>query len=850
MDPRPDPGVERWRRLEALLDRWIDADDERKRDAILETVREDDPSLLRELETMLGHLSTRADLLDRPLVEGADALLRELAVEDEAAREAGRRGRVLGPYRLLDLIDRGGMGVVYLAERADEQFEKQVAVKLLPAGLRSREAERRFLNERQILAHLEHPNIARLLDGGVTEEGTPYLVMELVDGQPIDVFCDERHLDPASRLKLVLQVCAAVQHAHRHLVIHRDLKPGNILVDSSGRVKLLDFGIAKLQDPELAGAGGATVFQPRSVRYASPEQIANRPVSAASDVYSLGVILFELLAGHPPYELAGLSPTELERVVCEKPPEPPSQRATTWKRRLAGDLDNIVLKALRKDPEERYGSAAELADDLQRYLEGLPVRARPGTRRYRAAKFIGRHRFAVAAAAVLLLLALAGAVAIVHQARVAARERDRAERTADFVLEFMTIPDPDRGGGTTVTSRELLDQARTRTLRELADQPDMQTRILEVIADGYQNLGVYGPAIELREELVDRYATVGDVSRLGRTQRALGAALADAGRGEEAVDRLEEALELQRNELGPRSSEVAETLGALARAIAVGLPPGDPRAGRIEPLLREAIDIHRRAGDRDDPDLAADLHLLGQTCFAQAFSDPERRELHVREAVSTMDEALAMRRRIYGDRAFPVAETLNDLGLGLDSVGRSAEAMPMLEEALEIHREVLGEEHPDTLHILGNVAAMHRDAGDYEEAERLYREALGQWKKIHPNGARPMAAVIYGFANVLFHQGRLDEAEAQLRWLGEVLDDDPDEPRYQVGESLLGEIEMSRGRFAEAELRLLSSYSALQRLFSEAHPATVEARERLVSLYESWGRPEDAERFRRGEGSS
>jgi serine/threonine-protein kinase len=840
MDPQqPDRGsfdAERWLRLEPILDEWIERADVARRVSLLESVRANEPDLLPELEEMVRLLSVEADALERPLADAASELLREMLADAEEPPEATRRGQRLGPYRLVEVLDRGGMGVVYLAERADGQYEKHVAVKLLPAGLASRETERRFLTERQILARLEHPNIARLLDGGVTDEGTPYLVMELVDGRPIDVHCAERELGLEQRVELFLQVCAAVQHAHQQMIVHRDLKPSNILVTPENEVKLLDFGIAKLEDPAFAADPASTVFQPRSPRYASPEQMANQAVTAASDVYSLGVVLYELLAGRPPYDLYGLSPAEAEAIVRERAPEAPSAQATAWRRRLAGDLDNIVLAALRKDPARRYGSAAELAEDLTRFREGLPVRARPSTRRYRLAKFVGRHRLGVAVASVLLVLTVGGVAAIVRQSRVAALERDRAERVADFVLELVTIPDPDRGGGTTITSRELLDQARVRVARELAGQPEMQARILEVIAEGYHNLGVLDVAAEIQRQRIALLEPAGDRLPLAGAQMALGLALAQDGGGVDSIPHLEKAIELQRQELGAESLEVATALGTLAQAIAVGLPPSHPEAERLEPLLSEAIGIHRRLGNQDHPALAAHLHLLGQVDFGRAFADPDRRDLHVAKAESTMREALAMRRRLFGDRGFPVAETLTDLGLGLDAVGRAEEAMGMLQQALAIHREVLGQEHPDSLHILNNVAAMHRDAGDFAKAESLYRECLEQWRKIHADDDLQMWAPILGLARVLLGRGDLDGAEAQVGRLLAIVGEGSDVARAHLARGVLGEIQMRRGRFGEAEALLLAAQEGLGRHYPPAHPECQRARERLQSLYELWGR--------------
>ena len=445
--------LERWQQADAVFSEALDLPPE-KRAAFLDEACAGDADLRREVERLFEadaqaglFLETPSDWFDAPRLPGPG-----VAAEGDRARRAVL-GQQVGPYRLLDEIGHGGMGTVYLAERADGQFEQQVALKLVRSGVATDEALRRFRLERQILAGLHHPHVARLLDGGVTEDGTPYFVMEYVAGIPIDRYCDEHRLSIAERLRLFCTVCAAVQYAHQNLVVHRDLKPSNILVTDDGQVKLLDFGIARLLDPEartLSPALTQTGLRLMTPEYASPEQVRGEPVGTASDGYQLGVLLYELLTGHRPYRLPGRLLHHIERIVCEEMPTRPSTavvqieevevsgdggtqsitpeqvsraRSTSierLRRRLAGDLDNIVLMALRKEPARRYASVGNLEADIQRHLTGLPVRARPDTLVYRATKFVRRNWIGVAATLLVMLSLVAGLTVALWQARIAA----------------------------------------------------------------------------------------------------------------------------------------------------------------------------------------------------------------------------------------------------------------------------------------------------------------------------------------------------------------------------------------------------------------------------------------------
>ena len=455
----------RLREVRALFEAVVECGPETRAEYLL-AATPDDPELRAEVASLLAALDSAGDALERPPAE----LLAQALADDGAALEGAR----VGPYELVRRIGVGGMGAVYEAVRADDQFRKRVAVKLLRPSTESDLAIRRFRYERQILANLDHPNIAGLLDGGVTADGSPYLVMEYVEGAPITTWCDRQRLSIRARVRLFGQVCAAVRHAHQNLVVHRDLKPGNILVAQDGTVKLLDFGIAKLlreeegMDQLPATRGGARACTPE---YASPEQIRGLPVGTTSDVYALGVVLFELLGGRRPFDLDGRLLSEVERVICESPPPRPSsvvteaaasasgeRSAERLRGRLAGDLDAIVLTAIRKEPERRYGSAEQLARDLERYLDGLPVSARNDSFGYRAGKFVRRRRLELAATLIVVLSLAGGVAATMRQARHVEVARARTAAINDFLLTMLGAANPG-SLGRDVTVREVLDSA-------------------------------------------------------------------------------------------------------------------------------------------------------------------------------------------------------------------------------------------------------------------------------------------------------------------------------------------------------------------------------------------------------
>ena len=498
---------ERWGRIEELFRTAIDRPAD-ERDAYLTRVCGSDEDLRREVLSLLERDSDE-DFIRDPIANAALAFT--------AKPNDDLTGERIGPYRVTRLIGRGGMGDVYEAERDDEHFQQQVAIKIIKRGMDTDFVRDRFLRERQILASLDHPHIARLFDGGATPDGSPYFVMEFVAGEPITAYCRRHQLSVNEKLKLFRKVCSAVQHAHQKLIVHRDLKPSNILITPSadgkeGEPKLLDFGIAKLlsTDASQPHTRTETALRMMTPEYASPEQARGQAVATTTDVYSLGVVLYELLTERRPHEFRTYAPAEIERAICDTEIEEPSKvvgqmtgAPTKLARQLAGDLDNITMMAMRKEPERRYQSVEQFSEDIRRHLAGMPVVARKDTFGYRAGKLVRRHKAGVAILALLIILA----VAMTIQAARIARERDRANQeaaTAQAVTQSLVamfeFADPGKSRGNVITARELLDQGAEKVVRELKDQPVVQAKLLDTIGRLYQSIGVYDREQPLLEE--------------------------------------------------------------------------------------------------------------------------------------------------------------------------------------------------------------------------------------------------------------------------------------------------------------------------------------------------------------
>ena len=803
--------ADRWDRLQPLFEEALDLDAP-ARAALVEAACAEDPDVGEALRALLAADGRPAPLLDGgvghalPLDQAlASEGLGETAVLDDAPER-------VGVWQVGERVGVGGMGAVYRAHRHDAGFEQTVALKLVKRGMDSDAVLRRFEAERRILARLEHPGIARLVDGGLTDDGRPYLAMEYVEGTPITSFCADRALGLDDRLALFRQVCDAVQYAHRRLVVHRDLKPSNILVveaDGARRVKLLDFGIAKVLGGDAEGeprtvltAPGQLVLTPE---YAAPEQLAGGPVSTATDVYALGVILYELLVGARPYAFETRTPSAIERVVATAQPTRPSAAvrdapaqpgldAERLRRALSGDLDVICLMALRKEPERRYGSAEALGDDVRRSQARLPVLARPDTLRYRTRTFARRHRTGLVAA--LVALVAVGAVTAAAFLRVQA-ERDRArlearkaEEVSAFLADLFTSSNPAESRGADVTARELLARGTDRIAADLGGQPEVQAQMLHVVGEVHTNLGLYDEA----ESLLTR--------ALGARRALLGAAHPDVGA---TLDQLGKLYE--------RQGRFAES----------------------DTTHRAAIAVYRRAPEAHAVELANALH--GRSWAALSLGDYATAE-------SLIDEALALKRARLGDRHAEVAYSLNVLGDVYTHQGRYDEAEATHRRALALRRDLLGPGHLDAAYSLHNLAAVYRDAGRWAEAEASYRESLELWRTHFGEDSQEYANTLSQLGTVIGMQGRAAEAEA-------LHDDAVAHLRASVGDAhpkipgalaRRAEVLAFEGRTAEAEATLRDAL-ARERAVGDAHPQVAGWLVRLAALVATQGRAAEAARL-------
>lgn len=716
-------------RLEELFAEALDIRPERRM-SYLEAVVPD-PDLRAAVLTLLESHATDG-ALDR-----VTAWLRA----DLPASEGLPPGHRIGSYEIVRPLSRGGMGAVYLAHRADGQLEYDVALKILRWDLQTEELKRRFLVERQILARINHPHIARLLDGGVTGDGRPWFAMELVDGLPIDEYCDRNRLGLRQRLALFETVCEATQHAHRSLVVHRDIKPSNILVTTSGAVKLLDFGVAKALDPETSRgleARTRTGVRLLTPEYASPEQIRGDPVTTASDVYQLGILLHLLLTGSVPRLSDGArTSASVTRVVtkpsavvgraggCEgdgadsDPPTPreiADARGTTperLRRRLRGDLDNIVLLSLREEPERRYESVAQLAEDVRRHLDGHPVRARPERPAYVAAKFVRRHRAGVAASVAALVLIVAFAVAMAVQVRRVADERDRTEQVSALLMGMFEAASPSVARGDTLDVFELLDRGVDEVRRSSDARADLRGTLFGVLADVYEDLAEYPTAVALAWAAADAWETFAgpeDPRAVGSLTR-VAAVLGAAGQADSAEAVAARALARAPWRRGSNGLVRARATQALAYALQL-----KGESARAESLVTDAVGLYRHLpGDSARLGLASALVNLGWLHENAGRHDA---------ALSSLRESVAIRRELLDPEHPRLLNSLGGLGTMLLRRQRLAEAEPLLAEALELNRRFYGPDHPAVAAALQPYARLLAEKGALDRAERYYLEAL------------------------------------------------------------------------------------------------------------------------------
>jgi non-specific serine/threonine protein kinase/serine/threonine-protein kinase len=655
---------------------------------------------------------------------GANADDREQALTRTIPSSGSAGGTLIDSYHLLERIGQGGMGEVWLAEQR-QPVRRRVAIKLIKPGMDTHEVVARFQSERQALALMDHPAIAKVFDAGSTPEGRPYFAMEYVAGMPITDYCDKHKLGMRQRLELFMLVCEGVQHAHQKAIIHRDLKPSNILVgeiDGRPMPRIIDFGVAKATSQRLSAATlhtqvGALIG---TLGYISPEQAdsGSEDIDTRTDVYSLGVVLYELLVGSLPFDFHRLSYDEILRLLREQDAPRPSAKISTMgrdstltaqkrgadppalARQLRGDADAIALKALEKERARRYATPSELADDIGRFLRNEPVVAQRSSTGYRARKYVRRHRLGVSVAIAGLLLMAALVVAQTFQLRRITRERDRADRIAEFMKGIFRVSNPSEARGSVVTARELLDRGAQEIGATLGNDPELQAEMKYTMGDTYLGLGLYARA------------------------RAL----------------LEDAVAIQRRVLGPKSPETLRSMSLLARAMAFG-----GQSGEAEKLARETLDAQRRVVGPEHPDT---VYSLGTLALAV------KGEGRLAQAERLYQGTLDLSRKVLGPEHAETVGVMGNLANTLVFEGHYPEAEKLYREILEISRRVRGPDHPDTVHAMGGLAGVLANEGQYAEAEALTREVIAVERRVFGPEHPETLLMMSNLAQDLTREGR------------------------------------------------------------------------------------------------
>ncbi len=854
-----------WRRVKDIFFEVLEKPQAARADFLREVCAADS-DLRAEVENLLAAHFESESFIENPAFEVA-SVFKQKDANNQTEKHFGN-------YKIIREIGAGGMGAVFLAERSDGEFEQQVAVKIIRQSLADKQLINRFKRERQILASLNHPNIAKLLDGGITPDGLPFLAMEYIEGLPVNEYVERGNLSVEEKLRLFLQICAGVAFAHRNLIVHRDLKPSNIFVTKDGAPKLLDFGLAKLLDESLDAAQTQTAFRALTPAYASPEQLKGETITTASDVYSLGVVLYELLTGERPFHFKNPSLEEAVHVVCDSDPIRPSEAAkgdskiTNYKLReatngarqtetkvekphpkskiqnlksLKGDLDTIVLQALRKEPERRYKSVPEFAEDIERYLQGLPVKARPNTFTYRAEKFFSRNKIGVAAAFLIFMTLIGGIAATAWQARAARIERDaarrekvKAERVSAFLEGMLGSPAVSEKGRD-VKVIDVLDESAQRIGTELADQPEVLASVEHTLGFSYGQIGNIDASIAHTKNSMDLTAQIyGENS----TQYAFVAneyanILYSKGDYADSEKFCRQSTEIYRQIGEGESKDVANNL------ILLGLLLADKgQLDEAEKTYAESLDIFRKVGLMETQAAGSVLNNLGH--LAAQRGDYDKAVQYYKEDIA------AGRKQPDAFSQASLATTLQNLGAVYKQKGDYAQAEPLIREAVDLRRKLLGERHPHVAIAQAHLSDLFYREGEYDKAIEEAQSALELQRAVLPAGHADIARSLVALGQALTAKGEAARAEPILRDAVEIRTKTltNGSPLLSAATSALGECLAVQGKFQEAEPLAVGSYEALEASQGAKSFETIDALNRTIKLYEKWNKPDDAERFR------
>jgi serine/threonine-protein kinase len=885
-----------WEQLQSIFEQAAAIAVE-KRDAFLDTACAGDPQIREQIVRLLKaddlNANSNGDIPQMPTISDVDAQL---------------TGTTIDNWRVLERVGVGGMGSVFRAERADGDFEQEAALKIVKKGMDSENVVARFRQERQILARLNHPNIASLLDGGVTKDGRPYFAMEFVDGLPITDYCDQRRLNVQERLGLFQKACDAVHFAHQNLVVHRDLKPANIFVTAEGDVKLLDFGIAKLLDDSVDLHLTRTGLQVHTPAYAAPEQLLDEAVTTATDVYALGAILYELISGRRPFAIRR-SVEEYRQLVLSGELAKPSTvltrnpansagraggrtaqqlsalrnaRVDNLRKSLSGDLDTICLMALHREPAHRYVSAEQMAADIRRHLKGHPVLAQADSVGYRTAKFYRRHRAGSLATIAMIIASVTAIVyhniSITNERNRVRIEADRATATAQFLIDIFKLSDPDETAGETITAKEILDIGAAKLQQDLNSLPATKAALSVTIGAVYESLGLYDEALVQLTNAANLFDASDDLPGLTNSLRELGTVQYELGDLEAAQESLQRALDTNRSILPDNHVDIATNLNDLGHII---YAQGDYETAAD--LYQRSISMYEQLNATSHSGYSDSLHDLGQVWQLQG--DLQAAEKNLRSA---LDSALD----VFGERHSVTATYMHDLAALLHEKDDLENAESLFLKVMKLERDIFGEDHPDLEATMTNLGRLYADMNRLDESEAYLRKAVAHVVRLRGPSHTFTAYDTVNLANLLTVKGETVEAKAlfedALRIYAQNLDEnhpyiasasvgfaallnDVGAPQLSMthsqralaiceaalpdghwlaasANSVLGESLMLSGELGEAETLLLEGYAGVMK----ARPRdriTVNALQRLIKYYELQGDSNAVERYRQSLGS-
>ncbi len=850
-----------WFEIKNLFNKALDSPAE-ERKKFLNDLNKKNPEIYKEVISLLNSFENSENFLENPIT-AANYLNEE--------SEDLYIGKQLGPYKIENKIAEGGMGVVYLGIRTDEQFKKKVAIKLIKGGQSSGYILKRFQNERQTLANLDHPNIAKLLDGGTLEDGNQFFIMEYIDGVQIDTYCDDNKLSINERLKLFQKVCSAVHYAHRNLVIHRDIKPSNILVTKEGEPKLLDFGIAKILENEeskyetILTKTGSWNFTPE---YASPEQVKGEKITTSSDIYSLGVLLYKLLSGHHPYKFPSYLPIDVNKIVCETQPEKPSTIIQTTEefqskdginkiinpdlignlrneniekilKKLSGDIDNIILMALRKEPERRYASVEQFSEDIRRHLVGLPVIARKDTFLYISSRFIKRHKFGVAASIVIFLLFISGILGIIWQANVAAKQRDMAKIEAEktnrintFLQNMLASPDPvEEGKDVKVT--DILDKAVSKIDSNFEEQPEIKASIRTTIGITYQNLGLYKKAIvQFKKALIARKILYGKFSeKIAESTKNLALAYHYFGDFKKAKTLYEESLNIYHKIDSVNNFSYSEALNDYATLI-MDLGEYD----RAIKLFKDVIKLDEKIFPGNNVNTAAAYNNLAINLDYK--NDERNAEIYYRKAISMDSAAL-------GGNNYILAHPINNLAFIYLKKKNFQEAINLFQRSYNIRKRLLPDNHPELGFAIYNLGCTYWYVKNYDKALNLLYEAIAMWHKNLPSDHPYFGNAYYWIGKIFNSENKPDKSLYYLKESLKIRLKKESENKlliaktnFEIGNSL-----MLESKFEDAEKKLIPNYKIIKDELGIKDLDTKYAVKILTEFYTLWHKPDEAKKY-------